>query len=151
MKHILRFFASRGTVNQPRMNRGASAFPTTQTTSGDIVVSLHLDFEELLYRNESIGSLCVETVSLIMNSSMLKESQKAIQRADDQRRLTILAYLFLPLQLVTSTFGMNVTEFGQGPWHIWFPIAICFPVLVISLLFIYPQGLKRLFSKPYGS
>jgi len=78
-----------------------------------------------------------------MNSAMLKESQKAIERADDQRRLTVLAYFLLPLSIVTSAFGMNVKELGTGSQHIWLPFVVLVPVGVLSWILFDPGRFER--------
>ncbi|RSM15767.1 hypothetical protein CDV31_004868 [Fusarium ambrosium] len=95
----------------------------------DELTSILVDFKELLARAESLSAFCSETVGLILNGAMLRESQKAIQKADDQRRLTVLAYLFLPLSLVFSFFGMNVIELGTGSRGIWLPFVVLAPSL----------------------
>ena len=107
---------------------------------------IRADFQELLARAESVGVLCADTVDLILNGAMLRESQKAIQKAYDQRRLTILAYLFLPLSFVSSLFGMNVKELGQGTQGIWLPFVVLVPVGVISWLLFYPNMIQRILT-----
>jgi hypothetical protein len=115
----------------------------TQPSPPDELTSVLIDFKELLARAESLSAFCTETVGLILNGAMLRESQKAIQRADDQRRLTVLAYLFLPLSLVFSLFGMNVVELGTGSQSIWLPVVVLAPFGCISWMLFYPQKIPQ--------
>lgn len=49
-----------------------------------------------------------------MNSSLLEESRKSIRANQYLARLSVLAFLFLPLTFMNGIFGMNFREFGQG-------------------------------------
>jgi Mg2+ and Co2+ transporter CorA len=51
---------------------------------------------------------------LLFRDIQLKESKKVIEKAESSHKLTLLAFLFLPVSLSTSFFGMNFREFGQG-------------------------------------
>ncbi|KAJ5949541.1 hypothetical protein N7454_001125 [Penicillium verhagenii] len=136
--------SSLGEVSNTRVswNPPASQF----MTQGELCLP-HADFQELLNRNKTIGDLCVESMSLIMNTAMLKESQKAVERADDQKRLTILAYFFLPISIVTSVFGMNVKQFGTGSQNIWVPAVVLVPVVLFALILSHPQYFKPIVMK----
>jgi len=142
LEQTIAFFTSRG-VSSPAVRPANGA---SQTSSQEGLASTYLDFKELLHRTESLGKFCVENMNLIMNSAMLMESQKTVERADDQRRLTVAAYLFLPLSLVSSLFGMNVKELGTGTQHIWLPGVILLPIGLMSLILFYPQYFKRAFK-----
>ena len=63
----------------------------------------------------------------------LEESHKSIQQAQSTKRLTQLAYVFLPLSLSASIFGMNVTELQSV--SIAAPIATASIILALSLVF----------------
>ena len=58
----------------------------------------------------------------------LEESRKSIEQNDQVRKLTILAFFFIPISAVSSIFGMNVQEL-QLPQHqprIWvFVVVVC--------------------------
>ncbi|GES60665.1 hypothetical protein V496_01904 [Aspergillus terreus] len=148
LKQNIAFLQTRCPAN-PDAGSASVAGSSTQAErahSSDELTSILIDFEELLVRAESVGSLCTETMGLILNGAMLRESQKAIQRADDQRRLTVLAYLFLPLTVVFGLFGMNVEELGTGSHSIWVPFAVLAPVGCISWALFYPRKKQLLKS-----
>lgn len=121
---------------------GSSA-PKHRSESPDELTPILLDFKELLTRAESLGAFCTDTAGLILNGAMFRESQKAIERADDQRRLTVLAYLFLPLSLVYSLFGMNVRELGTGSQGIWLVFAVLAFVGCTSWILYHPHIMRR--------
>jgi hypothetical protein len=134
--------------NEPSTNSlltvPGSSTPTSRGPSNDDLSQILVDFKELLNRTESLTTLCTETTGLILNGAMLRESQKAIHRADDQRRLTVLAYLFLPLSLIASLFGMNVKELDpDSSQSIWLPFVVLAPVGVISYLLFSPKRIQR--------
>ena len=52
------------------------------------------------------------------------ESRKSIELADSVKRLTQIALIFVPLNLVTSLFGMNFVELGSGKMHIWIFVVV---------------------------
>ncbi|KAJ5799667.1 uncharacterized protein N7518_001735 [Penicillium psychrosexuale] len=114
---------------------------------GEMMGIIYGDFEELLSRNKSLGEFCVGSMDLIMNNAMLKESRKAVETADDQKRLTILAYFFLPLSLATSIFGMNVQEFGTGNQHIWLPVVTLAVIVLVAMILLNPHYFKSCWSK----
>lgn len=111
--------------------------------SPDELTPILVDFKELLTRAESLGAFCTDTAGLILNGAMFRESQKAIERADDQRRLTVLAYLFLPLSLVFSLFGMNVRELGTGSQGIWLVFAVLAFVGCLSWILYHPHIIRQ--------
>lgn len=53
-----------------------------------------------------------------LQETQLEESRKAIQQADTIKRLTALAFVYIPIQTAASIFGMNVREFQPNP-SIW--------------------------------
>ena len=116
-----------GSNSSPIAIRVPGTAATSQSIPQGELDSIYADFDELLSHNESLGNFCVESIDRIMNRAMVKESQKAGERADDQKRLTTLAYFFLPLSLVSFIFDMNVREFGTGSQHIWLPATIFSP------------------------
>lgn len=48
--------------------------------------------------------------------------------------VTILAYFFIPLNLASSIFGMNVQEINSTGWHIWVFVLTAVIAVTISIL-----------------
>ncbi|ODH38383.1 hypothetical protein ACO22_02382 [Paracoccidioides brasiliensis] len=49
----------------------------------------------------------------------LEESKRSVQQNESLKRLTKLAFIFVPLTFVTSVFGMNLNLLGTGKAHVW--------------------------------
>ncbi|XHG07653.1 hypothetical protein AWENTII_010789 [Aspergillus wentii] len=64
------------------------------------------------------------------------DSQKSIEHAVSVKRLSILATVFLPLNLATSFFGMNAAQLGSGPVQIWVFIVVA--ATASTLTFVVP-------------
>lgn len=63
----------------------------------------------------------------------LEETRKSIQQADTIKRLTVLAFIYIPIQTAASIFGMNVRELRDTP-SVWtFAVtAVCLLVATVS-------------------
>ncbi|TGO34533.1 hypothetical protein BHYA_0193g00170 [Botrytis hyacinthi] len=66
-----------------------------------------------------------DTLQMNVGNLSLKESRKSLEKANSLGRLSILAFVFLPFSLVTSFFGMNISEMtGNGAlWKIFLIVA----------------------------
>jgi hypothetical protein len=62
----------------------------------------------------------------------IEESRKAIAQTEQVRRLTNLAFIFLPLTLTTSIFGMNVYELGPDS-RLWIVLVTGVVVTMLSV------------------
>lgn len=49
-----------------------------------------------------------------LTNLQIQESRQAIAQADTVAKLTILAFVFIPVSTISSIFGMNVREFVEG-------------------------------------
>ena len=70
-----------------------------------------------------------------MNRFSLMASTQSVHQSESIGRLTILAFVFIPLSFVTSFFGMNIVEFGTGSIRIWvFIVSASALVLVMFMV-----------------
>jgi hypothetical protein len=99
--------------------------------------NLASDYEALLNRARKLSALCVENMSIIANDSMLYESRRCLEASHQTRRLTLLAFCYLPLSLTTSIYGMNFKELGQGKQSIWLAFVTGFPIILTSAVIYY--------------
>ena len=76
-----------------------------------------------------------DTIQLNVGNLSLQESRKSLQQADTIGRVSILAFIFLPLSLVTSFFGMNVQQM-TGAGATWQVIAITASALCVLVLYV---------------
>ena len=68
------------------------------------------DLELLQTKTEALQRRAQTLMNRLVGTLALKESRKSIQESTSTKRLAQLAYVFLPLSLSTSIFGMNVIE-----------------------------------------
>jgi Mg2+ and Co2+ transporter CorA len=69
-------------------------------------------------------------------ASQLTEARKSTETAISVARLTKLAFIFIPLNFVTSFYGMNMKPFGGGNVSLWIFFATALaPIIGTCLLF----------------
>ena len=55
------------------------------------------------------------------NTSAIEETQRGLTQGESVRRLTLVAFVFIPLNFATSFFGMNFHQLGTGSLNLgWF-------------------------------
>lgn len=94
------------------------------------------DYEYLLGRARSLSARCDQSMNIVMNNAMIRESEKAILQAEGIAKLTRLAFFYIPLSFTTSFFGMNFLQFGTGNKSIWVWFACSGPVFTLSIIFL---------------
>jgi len=74
-----------------------------------------------------------DTIQLNIGNLALQESRKSIQQANTVGRVSFLAFVFIPLSLATSFFGMNISELtGSGAsWKTFVISTVCLCALVL--------------------
>ena len=105
---------------------------------------LKADYDEIIAQAMELEGNFKDHMSRYVSIMALRESKKSIQQADSVRRITQLAFIFVPLTFVTSVFGMNLAEFGTGSIKAWIfvVVAIAISLTVFAMLILSP-GLTR--------
>ena len=98
--------------------------PATETALKQLE-ALHSKTEVLQRRSQILFNQAVSRLSL-------QESRRSIEQSISTKRLTQLAYFFLPISLSTSVFSMNVTELRNPPLRAF--IATSVITLLLSFL-----------------
>lgn len=75
------------------------------------------------------------SIQLMMTDTQIKESRTAIQQAGSVKRLTVLAFIFIPISTVSSAFGMNVQQLTDNPPSIWISFAMMTTVTLVAIIF----------------
>ncbi|KAK3986832.1 hypothetical protein QBC44DRAFT_132579 [Cladorrhinum sp. PSN332] len=79
-----------------------------------------LKMSRLLHILDQVSASVEKTQSAFESRIALTERQHQLHEAKTMKRLTELAFLFIPLSLSTSIFGMEMKEFQDGiPLYIW--------------------------------
>jgi hypothetical protein len=107
-----------------------------QTTA----LALNGDFAHLLSRTNALVKLCEDGKSTLIGNASIQEAKRSAEEARLVTELTKatnrLTFIFLPISFVTSVFGMNFKQFGQGQLSIWVWAVITVPLLVISMALV---------------
>lgn len=121
----------------------AEKSPTSSSQAphaGTTRVGFHMNtLRELLEEARSVEALLRDTLQLHIGNVALEESRHSIRQAKSVGRVTFLAYVFLPLSLITSFFGMNIQELnGQGARFRWFIVStVCFSLFSFSCCILW--------------
>lgn len=99
--------------------------------------SLSDDLQYLTSEAKDLIKMCDSGKSTIMSSFTVYESRQATKDANLVTQLTKatnrITFIFLPISFVTSVFGMNFKQFGQGPLSITIWLAVALPLLGICI------------------
>lgn len=97
------------------------------------------DLAHVVHRFELMHRATRERLNYEASIASLKESRLGIQQNQSVKRLTQLAFVFIPMSLVASVFGMNIDLLsGQGAkwWTVIIGAAIVYALLAIPFCFI---------------
>ncbi|MCJ1435082.1 hypothetical protein MMC27_004452 [Xylographa pallens] len=99
--------------------------------SSDIPRSIRNDQDEALADAQALETRIRDRLQMKVGRWSLEESRRSIDEGKRVKLLTILAFIFIPISLVASVFGMNVQEINNSGRSIW-----VFFVTAIILTFI---------------
>lgn len=106
----------------------------------ELVTSLRTDLDYLSTRIQNIVTLCEAGRSTIMSNASIEEAKRSSEQAVLVTGLTKvtnrLTFIFLPISFLTSVFGMNFRQLGQGTLSIWLWVAIALPILAICIVLV---------------
>ncbi|KAF2010915.1 hypothetical protein BU24DRAFT_427104 [Aaosphaeria arxii CBS 175.79] len=94
---------------------------------------LHRDIRYILDRTHALQEQCKMSMTALTNQASLQEARNAILQGQRVYRLTLLAFIFIPLSFCTSIFGMNFVTFDQSRKGIYTFFSVTAPVLLLSL------------------
>lgn len=105
-------------------NEGHSRWPATERTTTtsheqtrETARKLLLDdYRFILKRAKSITIIVREGIAAITTEVMTRDAQRSVEQGRRMGRITVLAYFFLPISLVTSVYGMNFANFDEDSW-----------------------------------
>ncbi|TPX11560.1 uncharacterized protein E0L32_007771 [Thyridium curvatum] len=65
------------------------------------------DFQCIMSRVENLATKCKDGIEVILSVAQLRKSQKAIDQAEEVKKLAKLVFFLAPLSSASSLFGMN--------------------------------------------
>lgn len=98
-----------------------------------LTTSMAADFEALLACANKLHGMIKDSLANRVASQSLEASQQSISESKKVNRLTLVAWVFIPVSLIASVFGMNVRELDPGPTILLF-FKIVGPVVVAALV-----------------
>jgi ankyrin repeat protein len=109
----------------------------TATKNGAVVYSSSLgpvitDLEYCLSNTTELKHACERFLEQQVSKISLEETRISILEARDLRRLSYLAFVFVPLSLASSWFGMHV-DVLDGSTPLWVSVVISIGVLMLSM------------------
>lgn len=113
--------------------------------------TLRIDLDYLSTRIHNIITLCEAGRSTIMSNASIEEAKlsndQAVLVTGLTKATTRLTFIFLPISFLTSIFGMNFRQLGQGTLSIWLWVAIALPLLACCVVLAeggsYPKTILR--------
>ena len=91
------------------------------------------DFESLLECTLELHEMVKDSLTDQVATLSLEASRQSIAESKKVNRFTLVAWVFIPVSLISSVFGMNLAELSPGP-----PISLFFeiagPVVVAALI-----------------
>jgi CorA-like Mg2+ transporter protein len=85
-----------------------------------------------------------------LSKVQIAESRKAIQQTATMRKLTILAFVFIPTSTICGFFGMNVKEFDDHP-RLWVFFITLILVVTLVLIIATADGLLDLLMRTFAA
>lgn len=112
-------------------------------------------YQGVLKHGRRITQLSRETLQTNFSLWSIRDSNRSIEEAKSLKRLTQLAFIFIPLSFVTSLFGMNVQELSGNGVKLWIFLVTamcmgCSTILFWRLLGPIQAWLKRHPSRKKG-
>lgn len=107
LKDALDIVSARGSSKWPRAQE-----PKHREQADHAAEQLHLRYQRLLRRCERISEQSASSISILMNLEGQQQSQKAMEQADRLGKLSVPAYIYIPISFAASVYGMNFVELG---------------------------------------
>ncbi|KAK7413854.1 hypothetical protein QQX98_007271 [Neonectria punicea] len=93
------------------------------------------DHHDIHEHANSLYKRCQKEIAVLMNSMAILESEKAINQAGRIEKLTLLAFIFVPISFAPSFYSMNARELQDVPLWPWFLFSAM--MLFLSSLFLF--------------
>jgi hypothetical protein len=100
----------------------------------DELTSILAFYEDAAKDAQGLIQIIIRRMQQRLTELSIQESQRSIREATSVKRLTQLAFVFIPLSFATSIFGMNLNELtGVGP-NVWIFVITALVLLAPILL-----------------
>ncbi len=125
--------------------------PQIHCCDEELKSTLQTDLDYLSTRIQNIITLCEAGRATIMSNASIEEAKRSNEQAILVTGLTKatnrLTFIFLPISFLTSVFGMNFRQLGQGTLSIWLWVAIALPLLASCIILVESGSQLKKFVK----
>ncbi|KAH7265627.1 uncharacterized protein BKA55DRAFT_636573 [Fusarium redolens] len=126
--NVLKVVKTRGNPKWPRETE-----PKKRERADLAAQRLDLRYEHLLGKCDRLSEHCASGISILMSLDAHQQTVKAMTQADRLGKLSVLAYIYIPITFATSFYGMNFAELGDH-LSIWCFFAMAAPLLIVSMV-----------------
>jgi CorA-like Mg2+ transporter protein len=127
---------------QDSMPSESGPHSTMILTSSECLQLLIQQIEDQLQKTDAFLTLQLDHIAadqqrelmhnqIKLSEVQIAESRKAIQQTETMRKLTILAFIFIPTSTICSFFGMNIKELDNHP-QLW--VFFVTLIIVVSVI-----------------
>ncbi|KAK7419373.1 hypothetical protein QQX98_003325 [Neonectria punicea] len=124
----------RATVEAEMSVRSYQPQETAPDATREASERLTVMFQKIQRRTCAVSSLCQDSIAMLGNDTMMREAQKGMKQAEGVAKVTLIAFVFVPLSFVTSFFGMNFVELDGNKLRLWIWFVVSTPILIVSML-----------------
>ncbi|KAF2119910.1 hypothetical protein BDV96DRAFT_313376 [Lophiotrema nucula] len=101
------------------------------------------DFEHFEREIGSLKANCDQFLEQQVSKLALQDARASMREAKDLKRLSYMAFIFVPLSLTSSFFGMNVKELDAGSTPLWVFIVTSVAILLASIFLVAVTGSEK--------
>ncbi|KAG5802110.1 hypothetical protein H9Q74_013382 [Fusarium xylarioides] len=126
--NVLKVVKTRGNPKWPRETE-----PKKREHADLVAERLELRYEHLLGKCDRLSDHCASGISILMSLDAHEQAAKAMTQAGRLGKLSVLAYVYIPITFAASFYGMNFAELGDH-LSIWCFFAMAAPLLAVSMV-----------------
>jgi hypothetical protein len=104
--------------------------------------ALTADFKHFCHEISALKTNCDQFLEQQVSKLALQDARTSLREARDLKRISYMAFIFVPLSLTSSFFGMNVRELDSGSTPLWVFIVTALAILSSSILIVGISGSK---------
>jgi Mg2+ and Co2+ transporter CorA len=149
--HALQSWRRRSMSSQQKVRAVARLLRSSEASDlrSESYTSLIEDYEHIAANMDECGRRLESMLPVVTSLVQIVDSRRSFAETANISRLTILAFVFVPLTFVSSIFSMNA-DHGPGGRHFWVYFAVALPVtLVVYLIARLPINEIRLLLKQF--
>lgn len=128
VKDILGIISARGGPKWPRLTD-----PEHCRKSDRAAGQLESRYQRLLGRCDHLLGHCTSSITILMTTQSQRQAEVGIEQTNRLSKLSLLAYVYIPLTFVSGLFGMNLRELGNR-LSIWTYFAVAVPLSIASII-----------------